>query len=316
MKEQFNYDTFVEKIEDNEYKATKYRESFIPNTVYKYQPIGKGRMRSKRLTTIKKEQVWASQVKYLNDPFEFKMLYADQGKGEIKEFYEDVLERNEVICLSGTWNSKLMWSHYADSHSGICLEYAFDGFGKGQVFPVTYVSKRQSFEEDLLKWIENKDDAVKRMCNGQALTGKQMELMHGCGKIMYTKDAVWKYEKEYRIVTRNHLDIEEDKFDAYKEEKGSLHSTSEFGMKLSKVNLGLNCTEENRDMVIDVVRKVNDKRVKDALGRKFKDKKRMYNVLYDMGDIVTIWEIYADKNLKLKRRKLEIELISKNDSLL
>lgn len=63
-------------------------------------------------------------------------------------------------------------------------------------------------------------------------------------------------------------------------------------------------------MVIDVVRKVNDKRVKDALGRKFKDKKRMYNVLYDMGDIVTIWEIYADKNLKLKRRKFEIELIS------
>lgn len=102
MKDQFNYDTFVEKIEDNEYKATKYRESFIPNTVYKYQPIGKGRMRSKRLTTIKKEQVWASQVKYLNDPFEFKMLYADQGKSEIKEFYEDVLERNEVISLSGT----------------------------------------------------------------------------------------------------------------------------------------------------------------------------------------------------------------------
>lgn len=35
-------------------------------------------MRAKRIQTIKKEQIWASRVKYLNDPFEFKMLYADQ----------------------------------------------------------------------------------------------------------------------------------------------------------------------------------------------------------------------------------------------
>ena len=39
MKEQFSYGTFVEKIENNAYEASKYRESFIPNTVYKYQPI-------------------------------------------------------------------------------------------------------------------------------------------------------------------------------------------------------------------------------------------------------------------------------------
>ena len=40
----------------------------INNYVY-FVPIPKA--------AIKKEQIWASRVKYLNDPFEFKMLYAD-----------------------------------------------------------------------------------------------------------------------------------------------------------------------------------------------------------------------------------------------
>lgn len=38
--------------------------------------------------------------------------------------------------------------------------------------------------------------------------------------IMYMKDSVWKYEKEYRIVTRNHRAIEKEMFDTYKKKRG------------------------------------------------------------------------------------------------
>ena len=75
---------------------------------------------------------------------------------------------------------------------------------------------------------------------------------------MYTKDSVWKYEKEYRIVTRNHKDIENDMFDSYKNQKGSLHKTQEFNLSLSKVYLGMNCTEEKSmfgDSYIDSIAK-------------------------------------------------------------
>ena len=54
---------------------------------------------------------------------------------------------------------------------------------------------------------------------------------------MYTKDSVWKYEKEYRIVTRNHKDIENDMFDSYKNQKGSLHKTQEFNKMLQDICL-------------------------------------------------------------------------------
>ena len=149
MREKFSYDKYLDFIEKDELEANKYKNQFIPDRLYKYQPIGSGQMRAKRIQTIKKEQIWASRVKYLNDPFEFKMLYADQKNNNVREFYEDVLNRNEIICLSSKWNDKLMWAHYAESHTGMCIEYAFLHGGKGQVTPVTYVANRQCFDDEL-----------------------------------------------------------------------------------------------------------------------------------------------------------------------
>lgn len=163
MREKFSYNEFLDLIEKNEWQADKYKSKFIPNHLYKYQPIGSGGMRTKRIQTIKKEEIWASRVKYLNDPFEFKMLYANQENDEIREFYEDVLDRNEIICLSGKWNDKLMWAHYADSHAGMCVEYTFQGNWKGQVIPVTYVANRQSYDDEIKTWIENKGQALEQM---------------------------------------------------------------------------------------------------------------------------------------------------------
>lgn len=310
MGDRFDYDTFLEKIEIDEYEAMKYKQKFTPDVFYKYQPVGTGRMMQKRLMAIKSEQIWASRIKYLNDPFEFKMLYANQENDEVKEFYEDVLERNEVICLSGQWNNKLMWSHYADSHSGVCLEYSLNSIGKALIYPVSYVANRQNCEKELLEWLRNKEEAINRLCNHQNLTNIQKRQMHYCGKIMFSKDIVWKYEKEYRIVTRNHLDIANDRFDAYKNQKGSIHNTEEIGLMLSKIYLGMNCTEKNRELIVNAVRKANDKRLKEAIGRSKKDKLRMYHVLYDMGEIITVWEVYADDALRLKKRKINVDLIS------
>ena len=110
------------------------------------------------------------------------------------------------------------------------------------------------------------------MVEQKGINGIQRRHMHSCGKIMYTKDSVWKYEKEYRIVTRNHKDIENDMLDSYKNQKGSLHKTQEFNLSLSKVYLGMNCTEENRDKIIETIKAINDSRVRKAIGRSKKIK--------------------------------------------
>lgn len=63
------------------------------------------------------------------------------------------------------------------------------------------------------------------MVEQKGINGIQRRQMHSCGKIMYTKDSVWKYEKEYRIVTRNHKDIENDMFDSYKNQRKLAQNT-------------------------------------------------------------------------------------------
>lgn len=192
----------------------------------------------------------------------------------------------------------MIWAHYADSHAGMCVEYIFQDNWKWQVIPVTYVTNRQCCYDEIKIWIENKGKALEQMLKQNEMSGIQRRQLHSCGKIMYTKDSVWKYEKEYRIVTRNHEDIENDMIDSYKNQKGSLHKTEEFDLSLSKVYLGMNCTEENRDKIIETIWTINDSRVRKAIGRSKKDKAIIYKVLEEMGMIATVWQIYSDDKLK------------------
>ena len=42
---------------------------------------------------------------------------------EIKERFREF----GVACFTPIWNNGLMWSHYADSHAGYCVEYCVRG---------------------------------------------------------------------------------------------------------------------------------------------------------------------------------------------
>jgi hypothetical protein len=59
----------------------------------------------------------------VNDPFE--LLCADQGdrvqKQVLKVLREHWTKRLGFISFSTNWRSPLMWAHYAESHTGVCL---------------------------------------------------------------------------------------------------------------------------------------------------------------------------------------------------
>ena len=106
----------------------------------------------------------------------------------IQGFMED--NRNSgVVCLSEVYDSILMWSHYAQSHMGICFEFIRarnnDLGNKKKCSPVKY--KRNYPEIDLGQMLITQD-------------GRTMEL------IMGTKSCEWSYEKEWRLIT-DHGDL-------------------------------------------------------------------------------------------------------------
>lgn len=95
-----------------------------------------------------------------------------------------------VGCFSTTNNSTLMWSHYADSNSGICIEYDFNQLDSNSIhrkslFPVSYLHEPLNLA-DLL------DDTNREVCLYPA------DAAVLCAAL--TKADAWKYENEWRIV--------------------------------------------------------------------------------------------------------------------
>lgn len=127
-------------------------------------------------------------------------LYEDDMNIDEKELFakllanriwREVKERQptkSIVCLSDRWKEPLLWSHYADSHKGICVEYAWLGnnqFMKG----VSYSDDIEHIDIDLLYkiFIEGSDSD----------RGKLID------RYYFTKSKSWAYENEYRVISEN-----------------------------------------------------------------------------------------------------------------
>lgn len=141
------------------------------------------------------EAIWHSQyiLKLLIGESEArKILYSEIAKPTLciveeimKKHMSEPLKKFEnsmrVACFSEPDNltSLIMWSHYADSHSGVCVEYDFETV-KNVVptacIPVKYTdSYRYSIDP------KNSEEGVANFFK------------------MYTKSTEWEYEKEWRV---------------------------------------------------------------------------------------------------------------------
>lgn len=96
----------------------------------------------------------------------------------------DRIRRFGVSCFAPHWDIPLMWSHYGDSHKGLCVEYLFRSMAFAEKFlalPVTYTSELPS------------------ICLSELLFSPHKVLP----RLLATKHIDWAYEKEWRLI---HLD--------------------------------------------------------------------------------------------------------------
>lgn len=103
---------------------------------------------------------------------------------EIKKEIENLRKTIGIACFSESYDNILMWSHYADYHKGICLEYDFAEINmmtNSILLPIIYENKF----EHLINYIDIKKDKID--------TEEAMKLF----LIKYTG---WQYENEWRII--------------------------------------------------------------------------------------------------------------------
>lgn len=112
-------------------------------------------------------------------------------------FLRDFLSKLTVVCFSASgWDNQLMWSHYANSYSGICVEYDFEKMDKfiGFMYPVEYCAQRPTLS---LKDLGITDE------NGHLKT-KEVD-MSAILSYMLSKNKCWAYEEEWRIINTGEL---------------------------------------------------------------------------------------------------------------
>lgn len=123
-----------------------------------------------------------------------------------------------IGCLCRDNTNRLMWSHYADSHHGFCIEYDFSDAPDDLLpLPVVYTETRPK-----MPW--------------KAALSMSSESMHEANRTfmmaLLTKDEAWAYEHEWRMIISSMMDPR---------------------LKMppiSCVYLGTQCSEENKETII------------------------------------------------------------------
>lgn len=199
---------------------------------------------------------WATLYKYvplnyISDILDNHRLYLNNGENFNDPFEITIVDRKNkslqhikglhILSLTNSHINKLIWSHYTDSHKGVCLTVKVP---KSLVYPICYSSKRV-YEDS------NIDDLVKCcVIKSKKNVKKEISSLSRNKKIALIKDKKWIYEREYRIV-----------FDK-EDERGLIYDNGKWYMsvKITTIHLGANFSKNDnatKKSIIDACKRNN-----------------------------------------------------------
>ena len=147
-------------------------------TLYKYVSL------SRVVDILDNHRLFLSDGTNFNDPFEITVT--DKKKHTVRH-----IEGLHILSLTNSYRNKLIWSHYTDSHKGVCLTVKVPN---RLVYPICYSTKRIYEDSDIDNFISSSTKIAKKCVD------KDFSALRKNKKIAYIKDKKWLYEKEYRIV--------------------------------------------------------------------------------------------------------------------
>lgn len=175
-----------------------------------------------KLKSILRSQIYLSDVRSFNDPlelhflpigdpirFSFKFILSEIKNKRIPKLSETIKfikqinsnlqfldqEVNRiadvyaVACFAKNIGSPLLWSHYAESHKGVCLIYGFD-LGEGGLVGIA-----DQEGETISLFV---DEVIYQKKFPTFLPKHEKKNR----RILFTKGVDWKYEAEVRIVSK------------------------------------------------------------------------------------------------------------------
>ena len=157
------------------------------------------------LLAIKDKRLKVAEVQTLNDPFELQPFDLSNlvHRGTIVNTRNFIAKKYGFLCFSYNWQNPVLWSHYADSHKGLCLGFDVrEESGR----PITYAAHPKKIPES------------------------NIDFRNVVASMQFTKYDSWRYEEEFRVL-------------ANIEDKLGGHQFCEFDRKLRlrEIIVGVNC---------------------------------------------------------------------------
>lgn len=161
-------------------------------------------------------------------------LLVEKSELQINDFLNKLSQTIDkffrVGCLCADNKNRLMWSHYADSHKGFCIEYDFSSIYNELsdilVLPVIYSKERQEIPWKLAM------DFSKGLDVNETEKNRVMLLT------LLTKDDEWNYEEEWRII------------------KAADNNDNIKMPPISCIYIGASCSKHNKSRLINIARKL------------------------------------------------------------
>ena len=260
----FNYEKYMNFIEDNKLEqANIYRIENIPKKLYKYIYLDKipnckhecsiESLNEIKLKTLSKNKFWLSTVENLNDPFELKSLFTESEKinkfnypiGPINELKNSFYNAFLIGCFSSNLTNNMpMWAHYANNHTGFCVEYKI--VNPELFYPIAYEPFRapaSGIYMNCLNLLLKKEESPLTTKEKSNLDFYLSLILHNS----IIKSDMWKYENEYRLL------LHKSYVSSTTIKNGLSVDNNTIGIEISAIYLGLSCNQY-KDRLIKIGR--------------------------------------------------------------
>ena len=193
-------------------------------------------------------QIYCNSPENFNDPFDgqidvFKSMIDECKNNEnlkkflfkIKTITDDLRKETRMTCFSRDSVNKLLWSHYGNSHTGVCIGYDLENLYKME-YSTEYPEVSELIKEKMKISFEGLSKYEKN----------RIQILDELYKISFlTKSVEWEYEKEYRAF----IEVN-DKQDFYIELKKE---------NIKSIYFGLRTSEEDKKAILQILK---DKEIK------------------------------------------------------
>jgi hypothetical protein len=178
------------------------------------------------VSDIALQRIKIARFSDLNDPFE--LLGVDrsdlENRSALLKQTKDIDEQSGLICFSGSWKNPVLWGHYAEKHTGICM--GFD-VPESSLHEVVYAESMDSLKKD-------------------KKTGEPKLTANDLDRLKRTKFKDWAYEEEMRMFVP---------LGAMKSESGKYFYPFSKQLSLREVVLGARC-----EIKLEAIRRIVDSR--------------------------------------------------------